>query len=533
MKSSLIKLHFVNAIIFSVIVLGGCNNANNPDNIDYIAVNFEYGDSQSIIDKNGKIVVKEEYPADNHLSYIVNGVYWVNYNGKYQLYHIDNPKIPVNDKEYSSATRFRHGVAVVSNPNKPIQLIDEHGVIVTTLPNEIVQCYELNDDGYGIIQNKEGKYGVINNKGQVIITPKFSYLTIGTKGILLTENDNDKNYSIRDINEKKLGQFPIDKYELITDYYSEDKIIVKKKSDKNGFLIVLDKTGKELFNINKAIYCIDPYKNGFLAFCTEDEKYGLVDNKGNIVIRPKYERLENLGNGQFAAMKNDKWGVVDTKDNNILDFISECPPLLLGQNYIIYNYDKYRLYNKSQRVLTSFEGFSFLNEAYVEYVNLYDLVDQLYNSLNPYEKGLTAKQIAQRESLEAENHKRDYIIHSLIYFDNKFNVLLTSRFLLHTTMEVTHQETKDDGWFAQTYTVSDGWKWTDEYPYRIEGTLSLNNHTLNIKDIYNTILEKIPAEHTKISDGVYSIRTKIDGSTVESKMRFTLEDNKINVLITF
>ena len=157
----------------------------------------------------------------------------------------------------------------------------------------------------------------------------------------------------------------------------------------------------------------------------------------------------------------------------------------------------------------------------------------VYKSLLPFEKGVTAKQIAQRESLDAEEYKRVYSINSSFDIDNKFSVLLTSNFLLHPAIEVTHQETTDDGWFSQTYTVSDGWKWTDEYPHLVTGSITVNSTAFNCAYVYNTLIDKIPAEHKKISEGVYSIQTTINGSKVESTIRFTLEDKCIGVQITF
>ncbi len=178
MKSNPIKWQIGSILMAAVVILSGCKESNKSDGLDYLAVRFDTSDSWSIIDKDGRVVVLEEYPSDTHLSSIVDGVYWVYSNGKYQLYNLDNPKIPVNDREYTCATPFKNGVAVVSNPDEPIQIIAKDGNTVATLSEDIVECNYFNSDGLARIKDSQGKDGVINDKGQVIISPKYGSLSI-------------------------------------------------------------------------------------------------------------------------------------------------------------------------------------------------------------------------------------------------------------------------------------------------------------------------------------------------------------------
>ena len=156
--------------------------------------------------------------------------------------------------------------------------------------------------------------------------------------MILTYNDDDKLVVI-DKNEKKLGEIFLKTYNIVTGSYCEDKIIVTKCNDKEGVYIVLDKAGNELFEISKAKYGNDSYVDGYLAFGGSDGKYGVVDDKGNTVTRPKYEYINNIGNGQFSVLKNSKWGVVDNQDNIIIGFMYDAWSLRLGNNYILYSDD--------------------------------------------------------------------------------------------------------------------------------------------------------------------------------------------------
>ena len=523
MKANPIKWQIGSILMGALVVLSACKG-NKSDGLDYLAVRFDSSDSWSIIDKDGRIVVYEEYPADTYLSTIVDGVYWVYSNGKYQLYNLDNPKIPVNDREYSRATLFRNGVAVVSNPNEPIRIIAKDGSIVATLSEDIVECNPITIDGLGRVMNSEGKYGVIDDKGQVIISPKYYSLSIGTDGVILTYNEDDKLVVI-DKNEKKLGEISLETYSIVTGSYCEDKIIVQKCNDKEGIYYVLDKAGNELFEISKARYGTDSFNDGYLAFGGADGKYGVVDNKGNTVIRPKYDYIYNIGNGQFSVSKNGKWGIVDNQDNIIIDYLYDSWLLKLGQNYIMHRENSYRMVNKSQREIASFADYSIYYSYSAEYVNTKNLAIEVYNSIAPFENGLTAKQLANRESLDANDFMWEFKINSYMNIDGKLSVLLSSTYENRLTKEVTHQVTENDGWFTHTHTVSDGWVWKDDYPSSISGTITVDDSSLSLKDLYNALVETVPDGHNKISDGLYS--------TGKCTTRFTLEDSYIRIDITF
>lgn len=507
----------------ALVVLSACKG-NKSDGLDYLAVRFDSSDSWSIIDKDGRIVILEEYPSDTHLSTIVDGVYWVYSNGKYQLYNLDNPKIPVNDQEYSCATPFKNGVAVVSNPNEPIRIIAKDGNIVATLSEDIVKCDYFNSDGLARIVNSEGKCGVINDNGQVLISPKYGVLSIGTDGVILTYNQDDR-LVVYDKSEKKLGEILLETYSIVTGVFCEDKIIVTKCDDKEGVYFVLDKAGNELFEISKARYGTDSFNDGYLAFGGADGKYGVVDDKGNTVIRPKYEYINNIGNGQFSVLKNGKWGVVDNQDNIIIDFVYDNWFLRLGNNHIMLRDGSYRMVNKSQKEIASFAEYSIYYSYSVEYVNTKDLAIKVFNSIAPFENGMTAKQLANRESLDANDFKWDFKINSFMSIDGKVSVLLSSTYENRLTKEVTHQETEDDGWFAHTRTVSDGWVWKDDYPSSIIGTITVDDSSLSLKDLYNALVETVPDGHNKVAEGVYS--------TGKCTTRFTLEDSCIRIDITF
>ena len=253
MRKIKINMLLTASIIVATLLFSSCGKEKSGYNLEYLAVQMSKGDSWSIIDKDGNEVVKEEYPSDSKISEIHNGVYWVKSDSKYQLFNIENPKKPVVDGEFADVTPFYSGVAVVSNPNQPIQIIGKDGKIVATLGKDIKRCFSISKEGYGIFYNQEKKYGVINSKGQVIIPPAYSSISCCYEGIILAQKSEDDNtLLILDMKGEKQGEIDTRKYEILFGNYSEGKLAVRNAGDENGQVIILDKTGKKLFEIKKS-----------------------------------------------------------------------------------------------------------------------------------------------------------------------------------------------------------------------------------------------------------------------------------------
>lgn len=522
----------------AAILFTGCGKkSKSPLNYDYLPVQMSKGDSWSIIDKNGKEVVKEEYPADARLSRIYEGTYWVYSNEKYQLYNINNPKKPIIDNEFATATDFHSGVAVVGNPNQQIRIINTDGKIVATLGKDIKRCYAFTDEGYAVIVNTDNKRGLIDIKGNIVITPAYAELETPSDGLTLARKESDDNkVLILDMKGKKQGEINRDKYYLLNSGFNEGKIAVRDAGDADAHIVVLDNTGKKLFDIKKSKeeFMNAKYWGGYMSFSNGDA-IGIVNDKGDIIIRPKYKVMANLANGYFAARKDEKWGIVNANDETLVDFDYSGFEGTMGDNFIMQDGSSYSLIDKNGKELTSFATVDIHANRYVEYVDVTGLTDAAYNYINQQERGFTPKDLAIALSLSLDDyHYKSYIKSEFgVDVDNKASIEFSSHYENYVAEEQTHQEEFNDGWFTQTRTVSDGWNWSTEAPYRITGTITLGDNSINLKDFYKALLEKMTEGRSKVSDNVFTKNIQIDGSTVEC--RTTLEQNysTIDIEIVF
>lgn len=529
MKKKNLFVFPVTVLALSMLLSGCGKKAKSEMNFDYLPVQMSKGESWSIIDKDGKEVVKEEYPAEARLSLIYDGAYWVYSNDKCQLYNIDNPKKAVIDEEFAAATDFKAGVAVVGSPNQPIRIIDAKGKIVAQLGKDIKRCYAFSRDGYAVIRNTNDKEGLIDTKGNIVIAPTYNELFEPNDGLVLAKKgDDDKKMLILNIKGEKQGEINLEKYELLNRHFSEGKLAVRNADDVDAPTIILNDKGEKLFEIKKAKerYYSAVYLGGYLTF-SNGETIGVADENGEVVIRPKYKHMLNLSNGSFAASKDDKWGIIDANDEVIIDFDYNDFAFLMGDNYVLKDGSSWALVGKDGKELTSFAEFVFRSVGYVEYVDVTGITTAVCNYIVDYEQAFTPAQLAKKLSLSLDDYHYSSRIGSELDVDGKATVSLTSWYDGSVAEEKTHQEEVNDGWFTTTRTVSDGWNWNTEVPSRISGTVELKESSINLKDFYKALLAKMSEGRTKVSDNVFTKNIKVNGSTIEC--RTTLEQNYSNV----
>ena len=527
------QLYFTVSSLLLVALLSGCGKKSNSElNLDYLAVQMSKGGSWSIIDMDGKEVVKEEYSADSKLSTIYDGVYWVYSNEKYQLYNLDNPKQPITDEEFATATGFHAGVAVVGNPNQQIRIVNTKGKTVATLGKDIKRCYAFTEDGYAIIRNTGDKEGIIDTKGNVVIAPAYASIENPREDLFLAKKEGDsKKVFILDMKGQKQGEIDTEKYYILNSRVGEGKIAVRDAGDSDAHTVILDKTGQKLFDIKKAKerFRAAGYYDGYAVF-SNGEEIGVVDDKGEVLIRPKYKTVLNNANGTFTAKKDDKWGVVDAKDETIIDFDYDDAFLMMGDNYILKDGSSWSMVNKEGKEVTSFADFSIYDDSYAEYVDVSGLTTGVYNFIIKGEQAYTPAQLAREQSLSLDSYHYQRYIENNIEVDGKANVEFTTWYENNVAEEQTHQEEVNDGWFTSTRTVSDGWKWSTENPTRVYAKVTLSDNSIKLEDFYKGLVAKFAEGRTKVSDGVFTKNIKAGGSTVEC--RTTVEKNYSNIEVT-
>ena len=155
---------------------------------------------------------------------------------------------------------------------------------------------------FTVLENN--KWGVIDNKGNVIIQPTYDeMITIpnNQKGIFICiydTNEADGTYKTKVLNEKNEQLFSqyetieaIDNYEDSTIWYEDN--VLKVKSD-NKYGLINFKGEKVLDTVYDDITSLKGVKNSLIL--KKDGNIGICNNYGNIIADTIYKDAKALGN---------------------------------------------------------------------------------------------------------------------------------------------------------------------------------------------------------------------------------------------
>ncbi|MCR5678958.1 MAG: WG repeat-containing protein [Prevotella sp.] len=523
------------AFLFVIVSLCGCGGQDEGSHrLSYLAVQMNKNADWSIIDKDGNEVVKEEYPADTEISDVSDeGAFWVKSGDKYQLFIISQPKKPLIDEEFTQATNFSGNRAVVGSPNTPIRVIDTEGHVVATLSKDIKRCFEYYN-GYAVVLNANDLYGVIDQDGKMVLKPAYTDIRGVSKGLVIgRKQEDDKIWEIINIKGEKQGEFSTEKYVLYS--VSDGKIVVGPTDNPSGSISILNEKGEKMFDIHKAPSYNNQdayYKDGFLVFTDASGKMGVVDDKGELQIRGRYEDMHNLGRGEFAAKKGDKWGVVNAKDETLVDFdFTDCFQQALGDNFLISNGKTWMLMNSENKEVTSFIKLGGIgHDFWADYVDIEHLVQCTAEWIESYEKPVTAKQLADEMKLDIDRfHYANNIVRDET-LDGKMEVSTHIQFFSNMAEEKTHIEKVNDGWFTTDKVVSDGWSWSTGPFSIINGSIDLDNSIDDVTFI-KTLYARIKQTHKEVSVGEYTRTVNIQGKTFTYEVKIRDSESGIDCTI--
>lgn len=331
-----------------------------------------------VIDKNEEVKIKPKYSFIRGTDLFENYEYMSAYkkdifgNIKESLY------IDLNENEYYSASSknnweqpkfYQNRAATYSISKGKEGYIDWNGNKTSEFIYDDTNNYENGYAKVGIYKGKELKYGVIDLDGNQIVPCIYediymdlseydSFLVQEKDSKYLINKDNSKiaeyigDYTLKfvDLNElTNIGEIDTENV-----YFSKDYILIYGNNGKYGiftkegnkisdfiydnfesissqYLFLVEEAGKRyviddklniIFNaevIEKNGIVMDSIENGRIKI-KKNNKYGIADFKGNIIIEPEYDNLsiKTAEKGYFSVEKNNMYGVIDLNGNEII-----------------------------------------------------------------------------------------------------------------------------------------------------------------------------------------------------------------------
>lgn len=103
---------------------------------------------------------------------------------------------------------------------------------------------------------------------------------------------------------------------------------------------------KKVLSLILLFFLTLPAFSNVSIYSTENKKFGLKDDKGNIILEEKYKKLIPLGENSYIALKGSKYGLIDKKGNIIIDFKYSHASRILGKFAKLKNYKGFYLFDE-------------------------------------------------------------------------------------------------------------------------------------------------------------------------------------------
>ena len=285
---------YLSALICFLVLLCLSCSREQEHHVQFIPFQESDNSLWGLISPDGKVLFNEEFKEKPTV--VRDDRFMVrNADGLWEIYTAEEKPQKIGT-EYAFASMFNNGKALVSEKGKCVSLIDTKGKTIKVLDKvdgKTVDAVERFSEGYAIF--KSGNYvGVIDDNGNKVVEPEYL-----------------KMYSCSD------GKF----IALHKKYEKE----AKKDSSTNLKFDVLNTSGKVLFSIsmNKYKDFGGGFQNGYLDVYLEakNEKCGgIINDKGEIVIKPttKIKKVGQIRNDYFTYNNGDGWGVMNLKGETVI-----------------------------------------------------------------------------------------------------------------------------------------------------------------------------------------------------------------------
>lgn len=215
--------------------------------------------------------------------------------------------------------------------------------------NKNVQEKAVSQKYFSVYTNN--KWGVIDSKGSIVIEPTYDEAIIipdNTKELFICTYDVDyskgtyKTKVINKKNEQLFNEFEtveaIENFDEFNNLWYEDNVLLVKKDGKYG---LIDFKGNELLKCEYSeIYSLKGIKNSLIT--KKDDKIGLVDNIGNTIIPNSYDEIKALGDiyeDGFIVKKDGNYGVINWDKSVALETKYDDIKAIYGNNRYVVNDD--------------------------------------------------------------------------------------------------------------------------------------------------------------------------------------------------
>ena len=274
-----------------------------------LSMNMEYPPKEAFLDLRDKAeekrstiinISKELYPASVRE---IKGIMWGYINSKGQF---------IIKPDFKAAMNFQdNGLAVVSRGDY-MGVIDENGNFIIDPKYDYIEKFS---EGIAIANNKNGYYA-FSDRGKKIFEYKHYIGNFKEGRATFVEIDRDNQWIYGYIDEFGKVVIPA-KYEAVNNFKDGKAVVKLLKGDYE----IIDLSGNTIQRFNYPL--VGDISEGLLVFKEKlDGKFGYINEKGDIVIKPKFGSAEAFEDGvavvNISTDFNNKYGLIDKKGEFII-----------------------------------------------------------------------------------------------------------------------------------------------------------------------------------------------------------------------
>lgn len=200
---------------------------------------------------------------------------------------------------YKEIRNFEEGISII-NYNNEYKVINENGNILFESNRYI---YDFNDGLATFTAEKRGKelYGYIDNKGKVVIPPKYIAAQDFVDGLAIVRDEYEQNLLI-----DKSGNTVAElEHDIVMGLSEETIVYLAENTNKYGYL---DISGKIL--IEAEFSHAESFKNGLAVVSKVDDdgrnKYGLMNKNGELVLNSEHDFIRKIGENLYIVSEPTK-----------------------------------------------------------------------------------------------------------------------------------------------------------------------------------------------------------------------------------
>lgn len=311
MKTNLLSIILLSCLFFS------CKNNTSLPEVTQVPFKVSDSDKYGMMNVDGSILFEDEF--DQLPSIAVNGIFTVkNKQEELEYFKADKKPKQITETSYIDGGYYTEGVIPVVKPERPISFIDKNGkelFVLGTFEGKRIQSVNAYfSDGLMMFVTEEGKCGYINSKGQVVIKPTFDVAFPFNEKVAIvgknTSGNEDMKFSVIDCSGKEIAQLKEIKEVLAwNNMYSNGTFTKGNKA--------FNKKGELVFRSPAKWNTLLPFNGDYTMFLDENDECGIINNKGEVVVRAKYNwGIRNIGKNFVGVEQSDSKYSLSFLDDN-------------------------------------------------------------------------------------------------------------------------------------------------------------------------------------------------------------------------